>query len=33
MPRNLIIAYIVTWAVHAGYLAHLWRKWSKIKDQ
>jgi hypothetical protein len=32
MPRNLILAYLVTWAVHVGYLAHLWRKWSKAKD-
>jgi hypothetical protein len=33
MPRNLVIAYIVTWAVHGGYLLHLWRKWVRAKDQ
>jgi hypothetical protein len=29
MPRNLIIAYIVTWLIHGGYIAHLVRKWRK----
>ena len=33
MPRNLILSYIVTWALHVGYLVHLWRKWAKIKDR
>ena len=27
MPRNLILAYIATWAIHGMYFYFLWRKW------
>ena len=26
MPRNLILAYIATWAIHGMYFFFLWRK-------
>jgi hypothetical protein len=29
MPRNLIIAYAVTWCIHGVYLLWLWRKWKR----
>lgn len=28
MPRNLILAYIATWAIHAMYFCFLWRKYK-----
>ena len=31
MPKFLIVAYIVTWAVHVVYWAYLWRRWDKLK--
>ena len=31
MPRNLILAYCVTWALHGGYLTYLWRRWAWLK--
>ena len=33
MPRNLVIAYIVTWVVHIGYWLVLWRKNERIKSE
>lgn len=33
MPKYLIVAYIVTWSVHAVYIAYLWRRWTKLKKE
>ncbi len=33
MPRNLILAYLVTWTIHAGYIASLVRKWRRLKQE
>jgi hypothetical protein len=29
MPRNLIIAYAITWVIHGLYLLWLWKKWKR----
>jgi hypothetical protein len=31
MPKNLIAAYLVTWAIHGAYLAWLAAKWMRVK--
>ena len=33
MPRNLIVAFIVTWTVHVAYLNYLWRRWGRLKKE
>jgi CcmD family protein len=31
MPKNLILAYAVTWVIHLGYISHLVRRSRRLK--
>lgn len=33
MPRNLILAYIATWAIHGVYFVFLWRRHQRLKRE
>jgi hypothetical protein len=32
MPKNLILAYVVTWVIHLGYIGHLVRRSKQLKQ-
>ncbi len=33
VPRNLIIAYVAVWVIHAGYLGYVVRRFARLKSR